>query len=84
MSYFCYVLNNNSTVSNMIFKNFNINLRKKNNIELVQIFYDNIVNLARNPDLYKNGGIPDTIDGRYELIVLHIHIAPIYSLVAMR
>jgi len=73
MSYFCYVLNNNSTVSNMIFKNFNINLRKKNNIELVQIFYDNIVNLARNPDLYKNGGIPDTIDGRYELIVLHIH-----------
>ena len=57
----------------MIFKNFNINSNKKNNLELVQIFYYNIVNLARNPDLYKNGGIPDTIDGRYELIVLHVH-----------
>tara|TARA_B100000686_G_scaffold299552_1_gene333419 strand:+ start:8967 stop:9527 length:561 start_codon:yes stop_codon:yes gene_type:complete len=57
----------------MIFKNFGINYFKKNNLELVQRFYYNIVNLARNPDLYKNGGIPDTIDGRFELIVLHAH-----------
>ena len=57
----------------MIFKNFGTNYVKKNNLELVQKFYNNIVNLARNPVLYKNGGIPDTIDGRFELIVLHIH-----------
>jgi len=57
----------------MIFKSFKFKLYKKDNLELVQIFYNNIVNLGRNPNLYKYGGIPDTIDGRFELIVLHIH-----------
>ena len=50
-----------------IFKNL------KNNNE-VKIFYNNIVFLARNEDLYTKGGVPDTIDGRFELIILHCHL----------
>ena len=46
---------------------------RRDNIE-VKIFYDNVVSLARNKDLYIEGGVPDTIDGRFELIILHCHL----------
>lgn len=33
--------------------------------------YAEIVNQARSPKLYRSYGVPDTLDGRFELIVLH-------------
>lgn len=34
--------------------------------------YNGLVEQARNPDLYKDFAIPDTLDGRFDAIVLHI------------
>ena len=48
-------------------------LKNIKNTNEVKIFYDNIVFLARNEDLYIKGGVPDSIDGRFELIILHCH-----------
>ena len=53
----------------MIFNSFKKNIES----DSVYIFYNNIVSLARNQNLYIKGGVPDTIDGRFELIVLHAH-----------
>ena len=53
-----------------LFKKFK---NKKNNSE-IEYYYNNIVLLARNKRLYIQGGVPDTIDGRYELIILHCHL----------
>lgn len=33
--------------------------------------YDQLVRQARSPDLYEHAGIPDTIEGRFEAIILH-------------
>jgi len=57
----------------MIFKSFKKIYKTNQEIDKVFVFYNNLVNLARNPDLYLKGGVPDTIDGRFELIVLHAH-----------
>lgn len=57
----------------MYLKNlFNFISFSKENAE-VKKFYNEIVALARNTSLYINGGVPDTLDGRFELIILHIH-----------
>lgn len=34
--------------------------------------YGSIVTQARNPAFYKDYGVPDTLNGRYELIVVHM------------
>ena len=49
-------------------------LKNKKNDTEIEYYYNNIVSLARNKRLYIQGGVPDTIDGRYELIVLHCHL----------
>jgi cytochrome b pre-mRNA-processing protein 3 len=36
-----------------------------------ELAYRRIVEQARRPDFFLNGGVPDTIDGRFELICLH-------------
>src|SRR5512135_2803202 len=36
--------------------------------------YDAIVSQARRPEFYEGGGVPDSIDGRFELIVLHAYL----------
>ena len=33
--------------------------------------YDALVAQARRPDLYLSAGIPDTLDGRFDMVVLH-------------
>lgn len=33
--------------------------------------YDAVLMEARRPDLYGEGGAPDTVDGRFDLLVLH-------------
>ena len=55
-----------------------INLLKKIKSKKIESeledYYNNIVLLARDKRLYIQGGVPDTIDGRYELIILHCHL----------
>ncbi len=48
--------------------------KSKNDIIRIENFYNNIVILARNKNLYIEGGVPDTLDGRFELIILHCHL----------
>jgi cytochrome b pre-mRNA-processing protein 3 len=49
------------------------NLRKrKATREAAQIAYGNIVAQSRAPDFYLRWGVPDTLDGRFELLVLHV------------
>ncbi|GLQ07651.1 ubiquinol-cytochrome C chaperone family protein [Sneathiella chinensis] len=36
--------------------------------------YTAIVNQARQPDFYLRGEVPDTVDGRFEMIVLHTYL----------
>ncbi len=45
--------------------------RKANPIAAV---YDAIVASARQPHFYENLGVPDTLDGRFDLIVLHLFL----------
>ncbi|MEO1544445.1 MAG: ubiquinol-cytochrome C chaperone family protein [Pseudomonadota bacterium] len=36
--------------------------------------YTAVIEQARHPDFYTKFGVPDTMDGRYELIVLHLFL----------
>ena len=36
--------------------------------------YDQIVAQARSPDFYRDYGVSDTVDGRFEMIVLHLFL----------
>lgn len=40
--------------------------------EIVRNVYDAIVAQARQPDHYLDAGVPDTVEGRFEMIVLHV------------
>ena len=39
-----------------------------------QVFYDSIVAQSRAEPFYRQLSVPDTIEGRFELIVLHMHL----------
>lgn len=39
---------------------------------LADKLYNHVVSAARNPVLYGDEGVPDTANGRFELIILHI------------
>jgi len=47
--------------------------KKNKNLKAARKYYNNIVMLSRNRKFYIYGGVPDSIDGRFELIVLHIY-----------
>lgn len=38
-------------------------------------FYGSIVALSRAPALYSDYGVPDTVEGRFEILVLHVFAA---------
>lgn len=38
-------------------------------------FYGSIVALSRTPALYSDFGVPDTVEGRFEILVLHMFTA---------
>lgn len=38
-----------------------------------QKLYDAAVDQARRPELYLEGGVPDSVDGRFEMVVLHVY-----------
>jgi len=47
---------------------------KNPDTKVAELYYKGIVAMARNIKLYEKGGVPDTFEGRYELIVLHSHV----------
>ncbi len=38
------------------------------------LLYRTLVTQARSPQFHLNGGVPDTLDGRFDLIVLHMFL----------
>ena len=44
---------------------------KKARKERARRLFEEIVNQSRQPSFYRQLGIPDTLDGRFELVVLH-------------
>lgn len=36
-----------------------------------RLLYESVVAQARRPDFYRDLGVPDTVDGRFELVALH-------------
>lgn len=46
--------------------------RKRADQDVVFALYNDLVGQARSEDLYKKFAIPDTLDGRFEAIVLHL------------
>jgi cytochrome b pre-mRNA-processing protein 3 len=42
--------------------------------EMADRLYGQIVAQARRPEFYVDAGVPDTVDGRFEMVVLHAHL----------
>ncbi len=40
----------------------------------IERLYGAIVAQARQPDFYRSMGVPDTVEGRFDLLVLHMHL----------
>ena len=36
----------------------------------IESLYDRVVQIARQPEFYVDGGVPDTMDGRFDMVVL--------------
>ncbi len=51
----------------MIFNLF----RRKANEQLLDSLHDAVMSQARQPVLYSEYGVPDTVEGRYEMVALH-------------
>lgn len=49
--------------------------QKRREQEIARRLYTAIVTQARTPSFYAVGGVPDTMDGRFEMIVLHTYLA---------
>jgi cytochrome b pre-mRNA-processing protein 3 len=47
-------------------------LRRGRRRQTIDALYGAIVAQARHPEFYRDFGVPDTVDGRFEMIVLHI------------
>lgn len=52
------------------------NLFKRNpHLATARALYDQAVAAARAPQFYTEWGVPDTVDGRFEMITLHVALA---------
>ena len=47
---------------------------KAANVDPARELYEEIVRQARVPGFYQAGGVPDTVDGRFELVALHVFL----------
>jgi cytochrome b pre-mRNA-processing protein 3 len=47
-------------------------LRRRSRRQTIDALYGAIVAQARHPVFYRDFGVPDTVDGRFEMIVLHL------------
>lgn len=45
--------------------------RRRRERAVAQRLYGAVVRQARSPSFYAGGGVPDTVDGRFEMVVLH-------------
>ena len=45
--------------------------RKRRERATARRLYGEVVRQARSPSFYAGGGVPDTVDGRFEMVVLH-------------
>lgn len=59
----------------MLLKRFFSRSRPSNPVRSV---YEAIVARARQPELYTAAGVPDTVDGRYDMIVLHADVVMVH------
>ncbi|MGE0736803.1 MAG: ubiquinol-cytochrome C chaperone family protein [Alphaproteobacteria bacterium] len=48
--------------------------RSRKRTALADRLYVAAVERARAPALYQAGGVPDTLDGRFDLVVMHVHL----------
>jgi cytochrome b pre-mRNA-processing protein 3 len=46
----------------------------RRNREIIDALYVDLVQLARQPVLYEEGGVPDTVMGRFEALSLHVFL----------
>ncbi len=48
--------------------------KRKQIKEPATLLYERLVAQARQPDFYAHCGVPDTLDGRFELVSLHLFL----------
>ena len=48
--------------------------RRDNHVPAARALYECVVAQAREPVFYRDLGVPDTLDGRFELLVLHVFL----------
>ena len=48
--------------------------RRKKRLQHAHFLYGAVVASARNPDLFRRFEIPDTFDGRFEMLALHLYL----------
>lgn len=58
---------------------FRLLRRHRQGQDTIRSLYGAIVAQARQPDFYRACGVPDTVDGRFDMIVLHLALRPIFS-----
>jgi cytochrome b pre-mRNA-processing protein 3 len=49
--------------------------RRNRNAEIVERLYLAVAGAARNPAFFGELGVPDTVEGRFEMVTLHAHLA---------
>ena len=42
-----------------------------------QLLYDDVVTRSREPVFFLDFSVPDTIDGRFDMVVLHAWLGPV-------
>jgi cytochrome b pre-mRNA-processing protein 3 len=53
---------------------FALKRKRKTLIDTAEMLYFSALKSARDPVFYKEYGVPDTVDGRFEMITLHVFI----------
>ena len=51
-----------------------LSARRRKHEETIDRLYGAIVAQARDPFFYQALGVPDTIEGRFDMVVLHVHL----------
>lgn len=51
-----------------------LSARRRKHEETIDRLYGAIVAQARDPFFYRTLGVPDTIEGRFDMVVLHVHL----------
>jgi cytochrome b pre-mRNA-processing protein 3 len=49
--------------------------RRNRNAEIVERLYGVVADAARRPAFFGSLGVPDTVEGRFEMVTLHAHLA---------